>query len=77
MILSCAAIGRVTTVATIVALALCLFDSASVASAQTGDAQATYDQAIQLLQTRRSVEALALIAAAINAGGSDPALYNL
>ena len=47
------------------------------AFAQTPNAQASYEQALGLLQNGKNDEALALIDRAIAAGTSDPALYNL
>jgi tetratricopeptide (TPR) repeat protein len=47
------------------------------ASAQTPNAQASYEQALGLLQNSKNEEALALIDSAIAAGTSDPSLYNL
>jgi tetratricopeptide (TPR) repeat protein len=88
--LSYPAIGRVVAVATLVAATVCVVDGAGVASpqsptvqatAQATDAQAavqaTYDQAIGLLQSGKSADALALIDTAIAAGARDPSLYNL
>jgi tetratricopeptide (TPR) repeat protein len=88
--LSYPAIGRVVAVATLVAATVCVVDGAGVASpqsptvqatAQATDAQAavqsTYDQAIGLLQSGKSADALALIDTAIAADARDPSLYNL
>jgi Flp pilus assembly protein TadD len=47
------------------------------ASAQTPNAQASYEQALGLLQNGKNDEALALIDRAIAAGANDPSLYNL
>ena len=77
MILSYPAIGRLVTVVTVVAVTVCVFEIASVASPQTPNAQATYEQAIELLQSGKSSDALALINAAIEEGARDPSLYNL
>ena len=86
MILSYPAIGRVVAVATLVAATVCVVDGAGVASPQTSgvpakpqaaNAQATYDQAIGLLQSGKTADALALIDTAIRAGSRDPSLYNL
>jgi len=86
LILSYPAIGRVVAVATLVAATVCVVDGAGVASPQTSgvpakpqaaNAQATYDQAIGLLQSGKTADALALIDTAIRAGSRDPSLYNL
>jgi tetratricopeptide (TPR) repeat protein len=86
LILSYPAIGRVVAVATLVAATVCVVDGAGVASPQTSgvpakpqaaNAQATYDQAIGLLQSGKTADALALIDTAIRAGFRDPSLYNL
>lgn len=86
MILSYPAIGRFVAVATLVAATVCVVDGAGVASPQTSsvqakpqaaNAQATYDQAIGLLQNGKTADALALIDTAIAAGARDPSLYNL
>ena len=45
--------------------------------AQSNDAQAVFNQALQLFQAGRGVEALGVIDSAIQAGTQDPALYNL
>ncbi len=86
MILSYPAIGRIVTVATLVAVTICIFEIASAASPQTPTAQATvqatniqatYEQAIELLHRGKSADALGLLDAAIRAGARDPSLYNL
>jgi tetratricopeptide (TPR) repeat protein len=82
LILSYRAIGRVVAVATLVAATVGIFEIAGVASPQSPNVQATnvqatYDQAIGLLQSGKSADALALIDTAIAAGARDPALYNL
>ena len=82
MILSYRAIGRVVAVATLVAATVGIFEIAGVASPQSPNVQATnvqatYDQAIGLLQSGKSADALALIDTAIAAGARDPSLYNL
>jgi Tfp pilus assembly protein PilF len=69
--------GRVTAVVTVVFVAFFFSESSIVASAQTADAQATYHQAVQLLQSGKNAEAMVLIDAALKAGQSDPSLYNL
>ena len=80
------AISRVVAVATLVAVRVCVVDSAGVASTQTPsvketaqvtNVQTAYDQALRLLQGGKSADALALIDAAIAAGARDPSLYNL
>jgi len=82
LILSYSASRRVVTVATLVALTVCIFEIAGVASPQSPNVQATnvqatYEQAIGLLQSGKSADALALIDTAIAAGARDPSLYNL
>jgi len=82
LILSYRAIGRVVAVATLVAATVGIFEIAGVASPQSPNVQATnvqatYDQAIGLLQSGKSADALALIDTAIAAGARDPSLYNL
>ena len=82
MILSYRAIGRVVAVATLVGATVGIFEIASGASPQSPNVQvtnvqATYDQAIGLLQIGKTADALALIDTAIAAGASDPSLYNL
>jgi tetratricopeptide (TPR) repeat protein len=75
-------ICRISTLATITILAFCQLDLSSSGSAQnTGaqnaSAQSVYAQAIELLQSGKSAEALALIDAATASGVRDPSLYNL
>jgi tetratricopeptide (TPR) repeat protein len=75
-------IGRWFGIARLVAVTVCFLDLAGVASSQSSNldathVQATYEQAIQLLQAGRSADALALIDAAIKAGARDASLYNL
>ena len=86
MTLSYPVIGRVVAVATLVAATVRVVDGAGVASPRTSsvqakpqaaNAQATYDQAIGLLQSGKPADALALIDTAIAAGARDPSLYNL
>jgi tetratricopeptide (TPR) repeat protein len=86
LILSYPAIGRVVAVATLVVATVWVVDGACVASPQTSsvqakpqaaNAQATYDQAVGLLQSGKTADALALIDTAIRAGARDPSLYNL
>ena len=86
MTLSYPVIGRVVAVATLVAATVSVVDGAGVASPQTSsvqakpqaaNAQATYDQAVGLLQSGKTADALALIDTAIRAGARDPSLYNL
>jgi tetratricopeptide (TPR) repeat protein len=75
--LSPPAISRSFPFAALVILVVCLFEITSSASPQTSNAQSTYEQAIQLLQTGKNDDAMALIDAAIAAGARDPSLYNL
>jgi tetratricopeptide (TPR) repeat protein len=85
LILSYPAIARLVSAAAIVAVTLCVFESASAASAQASNpptsaqaaVQATYNQAMELLQQGSSADALAVIDAAIRSGARDPTLYNL
>jgi len=49
----------------------------AVAVAQGADAQAAYSQALDLLQSGKSADALSVIDAAVGAGARDPSLYNL
>jgi tetratricopeptide (TPR) repeat protein len=85
LILSCSAIVRVVSIRTIVAVALCVFGIAGAASAQASNAQAntlptaqaSYDQALELLQQGKNADALAVVDAAIQAGVRDASLYNL
>jgi tetratricopeptide (TPR) repeat protein len=49
----------------------------SVPSAQQADAQAVFNQALGLLQSGKTADALSVIDDAIAAGARDPALYNL
>jgi tetratricopeptide (TPR) repeat protein len=75
------AVDKWFTIMRLVAVTFCVLDIAGVASAQSSpqatDIQATYEQAIRLLQAGKSSEALALIDAAIKAGARDASLYNL
>jgi tetratricopeptide (TPR) repeat protein len=75
--LSYRAIGLPVTLGTLLALTTCIFPALAVASPQTVNAQAAYDQAVELLQNGKSADALAVIDAAIDAGARDPSLYNL
>jgi tetratricopeptide (TPR) repeat protein len=75
--LSPRAIGRSLPFAAQVIVVVCLFEIAVSALPQTINAQSTFEQAIQLLQTGKSDQALALVDAAIAAGARDPSLYNL
>jgi len=70
-------IGRARTVIILGLLATCVLDISSIASPQTADAQAAFQQAVQLLQAGKTSDALDLINASIAAGARDPALYNL
>jgi tetratricopeptide (TPR) repeat protein len=55
-------------------LTLCL---PRIASPQTTDVQAAYEQAVELLRNGKNAEAMALVEAVIDAGARDPSLYNL
>ena len=61
----------------IVVLAILVVRLPDFASPQTTNAQGAYEQALGLLQNGKNDEALAVVDAAIAAGASDPALYNL
>ena len=69
--------GRVLAFVVAVALGICVVAGASPALPQYANAQATYEQAMQLLQSGKTADALAVIDAAIAAGARDPSLYNL
>ena len=71
------ATGGSVTFVILVALTACVFQVVSVASAQSTDSQAAYEQAVQLLQNGRNADALAVIDSALSAGARDPSLYNL
>ena len=71
------ATGGPVTFVILVALTACVFQVVSVASAQSTDSQAAYEQAVQLLQNGRNADALAVIDAALGAGARDASLYNL
>ncbi len=58
-------------------LAACLFSMTGLASPQAGNAETAYEQALQLLQSGKNSDALAVINAAIAAGSHDASLYNL
>jgi len=58
-------------------LAPFLFSITGVASPQAGSAETAYRQALQLLQSGKNSDALAVINAAIAAGSGDVSLYNL
>ncbi len=62
------------TVVTLIILTLCI---PRIASPQTTDVQAAYEQALELLRNGKDAEALALVETAIDAGARDPSLYNL
>ena len=75
-------ICRICTLATIMILAFGQLELSGPAwaqntGAQNASAQNVYAQAVELLQSGKSAEALALIDAAIAAGARDPSLYNL
>ena len=61
----------------LVALAVCICQSEGAAPPQAAKTSAPYDQALQLLQSGKTSEALAAVDAALAAGARDPALYNL
>jgi tetratricopeptide (TPR) repeat protein len=61
----------------VVVLATLIVRVPGFAMPQTASAQATYEQAIGLLQNGKNDEALAVIDGAIAAGARDPSLYNL
>jgi tetratricopeptide (TPR) repeat protein len=62
------------TVVILLFLTLCL---PRIASPQTTDVQAAYEQAVELLRNGKNAEALALVEAVIDAGAREPSLYNL
>ena len=55
----------------------CVLVADPSALTQRNDAQAVFNQAIQLFQTGRAPEALAILDSAIDSGTQEPALYNL
>lgn len=55
----------------------CVLAAKDIARAQANDAQQVFNQALQLFQVGRGIEALAIIDSALDAGTQDPALYNL
>ncbi len=70
-------IDRPNTLLVLTLLATCVFQIPSTASPQTADAQAAFQQAVELLQAGKNAEALEVINAAIAAGARDPSLYNV
>jgi tetratricopeptide (TPR) repeat protein len=68
---------RYTLPAFVLFLVICVCASATAPLPQAPNAQATYEQAITLLQNGKTAEALAVTDAAIAAGARDPSLYNL
>jgi tetratricopeptide (TPR) repeat protein len=74
--LSSAAIAR-PIILVFAVLAACLFSMTGLASPQAGRAETAYQQALQLLQSGKNSDALAVINAAIAAGSGDVAIYNL
>jgi tetratricopeptide (TPR) repeat protein len=58
-------------------VATCVFPASSLAMPQAGDAQAAFNQALELLQSGKTADALAVIDSAIKDGARDPSLYNL
>ena len=69
--------GRAVFFLTHLFLIACVLTVSGNAAQQTADAQAAYEQALELLQNGKNADALAVIDAAINAGVRDPSLYNL
>jgi tetratricopeptide (TPR) repeat protein len=61
----------------LVVLAACVFQALARASPQAANAQSAYAQALELLQSGKSSDALAVIDQAIAAGSQDASLYNL
>jgi len=57
--------------------AICVSPFKSQAAGQGNDAQTVFNKAIQLFQSGKPSESLSIIDGAIDAGVSDPALYNL
>jgi tetratricopeptide (TPR) repeat protein len=58
-------------------MSVCLAPGNYSAWAQVNDAQAVFNRALQLFQAGQAVDALTAIDSALEAGTSDPALYNL
>jgi tetratricopeptide (TPR) repeat protein len=56
---------------------VCVLPGTQPAQAQANDAQAVFNRALQLFQAGKAVDALTVIDSALEAGTSDPALYNL
>jgi tetratricopeptide (TPR) repeat protein len=54
-----------------------VFPASGLAVPQAGDAQAAFHQALELLQSGKTADALAVIDSAIKDGARDPSLYNL
>jgi Flp pilus assembly protein TadD len=61
----------------LIVVATCVFPASSLAMPQAGDAQAAFNQALELLQSGKTADALAVIDSAIKDGVRDPSLYNL
>ncbi len=61
----------------IIYTSVCLVLGNQPASAQANDAQAVFNRALELFQAGKAVDALTVIDSALEAGTSDPALYNL
>lgn len=70
-------VHRVTSLAAVFVITIVVFRVQSLASPQATDAQAAFSQALGLLQSGKTAEALATIDSAIDAGIRDPSLYNL
>ena len=73
----CGATPRLASFFVFIALAACVGPSLSFGVPQSADAQATYEQALALLQSGKNADALAVLDAAIQSGVQDPSLYNL
>jgi tetratricopeptide (TPR) repeat protein len=61
----------------LIVVATCVFPASSLAVPQAGDAQAAFNQALELLQSGKMADALAVVDSAIKDGARDPSLYNL
>jgi tetratricopeptide (TPR) repeat protein len=61
----------------LIVVATCVFPVSSLAVPQAGDAQAAFNLALELLQSGKTADALAVIDSAIKDGARDPSLYNL
>lgn len=63
--------------ALLIYISVCLVLGSRPAAAQTTDVQAVFNRALQLFQAGNAIDALTVIDSALEAGVSDPALYNL